>query len=86
MKLTKRFSLLIMIVALVAVLVAAAEPAMAQCAMCKQAAAGSEEAQSVSKAINLAILVLLFPPVAIFVGIFGAFYRSRNREDQEEVE
>lgn len=75
----KRFSFLILIAALVVVLAMAAEPALAQCAMCKQSVAGSEEAQAVSKGINLAILVLLLPPVAIFVSIFGAFYRSRGR-------
>lgn len=82
----KRFSTLILILVLVALVVIAAEPAFAQCAMCKQAVEGSEEARRVSKGINFAILVLLFPPVALFVSIFGAFYRSRNARDRDEIE
>lgn len=75
--------MLFLILALITFAFMATEPALAQCAMCKQAVAGSEEAQTVSKSINLAILVLLLPPVAIFVSIFGAFYRSRNVQEQD---
>lgn len=81
----KRFYVVILLMALAVIVMIAAEPALAQCAMCKQAVSGSEEAQTVSKGINLAILVLLLPPVAIFLGIFGAFYRSRNERDQDQI-
>jgi hypothetical protein len=54
------------------------EPALAQCAMCKQSVAASGEAESASRALNLAVLVLLLPPVAIFTGIFGLVYHMRN--------
>lgn len=57
---------------------AAADPAFAQCAMCKAAIENSTDAAAASKGLNLAALVLLIPPVAIFAGLFGVFYRYRN--------
>ena len=68
--------------ALIVLLAAAFEPAMAQCPMCKQAVANSAEAESVARGLNLAILVLLVPPVLIFAGIFGVIYRHRNVQDR----
>lgn len=73
------------LIALFIVLVAAAalvfvEPAAAQCAMCKTAVENSSEAASGARQLNLAILVLLVPPVAIFAGLFGVFYRYRNHQ------
>ena len=66
-------------VALIAgLLFAAADPAFAQCAMCKAAIENSTDAVAASRGLNLAALVLLIPPVAIFVGLFGVFYRYRN--------
>jgi hypothetical protein len=56
----------------------AVEPALAQCPMCKQAVEASSDAESISNGLNLAVLVLLIPPVAIFAAIFGVFYRYRN--------
>ena len=63
---------------IVGLLFAAAEPAFAQCAMCKTAIENSTDAVAASRGLNLAALVLLIPPVAIFVGLFGVFYRYRN--------
>lgn len=60
------------------IMLAAADPAFAQCAMCKAAIENSTDAVSASKGLNLAALVLLIPPVAIFAGLFGVFYRYRN--------
>lgn len=57
---------------------ATADPAFAQCAMCKTAIENSTDAVAASKGLNLAALVLLIPPVAIFAGLFGVFYRYRN--------
>ena len=34
--------------------------------------------------MNLAILVLLIPPVSIFCTIFAVAYRRRNGEEEEE--
>ncbi len=48
-------------------------PALAQCAMCRAAAAGG----ALGRNLNAAILVLLVPPVTIFCAIFFVAYRSR---------
>lgn len=60
------------------VLLAAADPALGQCAMCKSAIENSADAAAISEGLNLAALVLLIPPVTIFAGLFGVFYRYRN--------
>jgi len=52
------------------------EPALAQCAMCKEALANSPEAAASTRQFNLGILVLLIPPVTMFAGIFVMIYRS----------
>ena len=52
------------------------EPALAQCAMCKEALANSPEAAASMRQFNLGILVLLAPPVTMFAGIFVMVYRS----------
>ncbi len=43
-------------------------PVLAQCAMCKTAAA-AQGAQA-TEALNLGVLVLLIPPVLLFAGVF----------------
>ena len=55
-------------------------PALAQCAMCKEALANSAEGAATAKQFNLAILVLLLPPVVMFFGIFGMIYRSGKKD------
>ena len=70
-------TLLILAVA-VGLMLAAADPAFAQCAMCKAAIENSTDAAAASKGLNLAALVLLIPPVSIFAGLFGVFYRYSN--------
>lgn len=60
------------------VLVITADSSFAQCAMCKAAIEGSSDAAAASKGLNLAALVLLIPPVSLFAGLFGLFYRYRN--------
>lgn len=59
-------------------LLVAADPSFAQCAMCRTAIENSGDAAAASKGLNLAALVLLIPPVSIFAGLFGVFYRYRN--------
>jgi hypothetical protein len=66
------------LIAVIAVLFAAADTTLAQCAMCKAAIESSTNAAAASKGLNLASLVLLIPPVSIFAGMFGVFYRYRN--------
>jgi heme/copper-type cytochrome/quinol oxidase subunit 2 len=51
-------------------------PALAQCAMCKAAAAGASGG-ALGRNLNTAILVLLVPPVTIFCAIFFVAYRYR---------
>lgn len=65
-------------------IVAVADLASAQCAMCKTAIENSADAAAASKGLNLASLVLLIPPVAIFAGLFGVFYRFRNVQGRTE--
>jgi hypothetical protein len=48
--------------------------AAAQCAMCKTTAEASGEAQG----LNLGILFLLAPPLAIFCAIFWTAYKSQT--------
>ena len=55
--------------------------AAAQCALCRTALEGAGAATA--RTMNLAIVVLLVPPVAIFVAIF-AVLRRRDDEDGEE--
>lgn len=62
----------------VGMVLAVGDPAFAQCAMCKTAIENSTDAVAASRGLNLAALVLLIPPVAIFAGLFGVFYRYRN--------
>lgn len=68
----------LILVAVLAAVIVFAEPAAAQCAMCKTAVESSSDVASGARALNLAVLVLLVPPVAIFAGVFGVFYRYRN--------
>jgi hypothetical protein len=62
----------------VGLMLAAADPSFAQCAMCKAAIENSADAVAASKGLNIAALVLLIPPVSIFAGLFAVFYRYRN--------
>ena len=70
-------------VALIALIFA--EPAWAQCAMCKQTLENSAEAEATAKSLNAAIAVLFFPPVAIFIGIFALIYRYRNKQGGVDI-
>lgn len=75
---------LLMIAFAVGVFALAADAAFAQCAMCKAAIESSSNAAAASKGLNLAALVLLIPPVSIFAGLFGVFYRYRNVQGRKE--
>ncbi|MDT4898691.1 MAG: hypothetical protein QOH25_3768 [Acidobacteriota bacterium] len=67
----------------VATLLAWSLPALAQCAMCKNAVAGSPEAAKLSESLNFAIIILLIPPVLIFCGIFVLAFRYRKSRETE---
>jgi hypothetical protein len=60
-------------------LLAAPAPAHAQCAMCKASASNLDATGA--KNLNYAVVVLLFPPVAIFCALFLVAYRRRDPPD-----
>jgi hypothetical protein len=53
-----------------------AASAVAQCPLCRTALEGRND--SSARTINLAILVLLIPPVSIFCSIFAFAYKKRK--------
>lgn len=63
------------VVLLIAVVCA---PSLAQCAMCGASVRNSADPEAASRTLDLAVMILLVPPVTIFAGLFGVFYRLRN--------
>jgi hypothetical protein len=59
----------------------AAGGALAQCALCRTALKDGGEATA--RTMNLGIIVLLIPPVAIFCTIFAVAYRKGRDTDGE---
>lgn len=57
-----------------------AEPALAQCSMCKTALTNSAEGQRIAGEFNRAILVMVAAPYLVFGSIAGYLFRSRIRE------
>lgn len=78
---TPRLLPLALVAALAACVMLWPADALAQCALCRSAAesAGGETA----RAINLGILVLLIPPVAIFCTIFAVAVRQQKNDGGE---
>jgi hypothetical protein len=74
----KSLRVLLLICSAVLLLAIACEPVLAQCAMCGASVQNSTDAEAASKTLDLAALILLVPPVTIFAGLFGVFYRFRN--------
>jgi heme/copper-type cytochrome/quinol oxidase subunit 2 len=71
--------------ALAALAAAWPEAALAQCPLCRSAV--EQAGEQTARAINLAIVVLLVPPVSIFCAIFAVAYkRSRGGGDGENRE
>lgn len=62
-------------------LLLAAGAALAQCPMCRNAAAA--QGPEASRALDLAILVLLAPAVALFCGVYYFSFRYRNGGEEE---
>jgi len=68
------------LLALAAVLVVlAATPAFAQCVMCGQAVANSEEGRAMAGQLNSAILLMLAAPYAVFGTFVAVLFRRRLR-------
>lgn len=76
----KLFLLLALTVA--AILTFAPADAIAQCAMCKSTANNLDSISA--RQLNLATLILLCPPVAIFGAILRIAYKHRNAPDDRE--
>ena len=74
MKLVRILTLMVMGALFV---LAAAEPALAQCAMCR-ASIGANS--SFIRQFNIGVLVLLVPPVTIFCTIFIVAFKHRKSE------
>jgi hypothetical protein len=55
------------------------ESAQAQCALCRTAV---QTGDGTARTMNLAILVLLIPPVAIFCSIFGIAYKKIKKDEE----
>ena len=68
----------LIVVLVAAVVLLFAVPADAQCSMCRAALNGSNNARFV-RGLNIGVLVLLTPPVAIFCSIFIVLRKYRNR-------
>jgi heme/copper-type cytochrome/quinol oxidase subunit 2 len=67
--------------ALAALAAAWPETALAQCPLCRSALKdGGDQA---ARTMNLAIVILLIPPVSIFCGIFAIAYRKAKGDDDE---
>ena len=57
-------------------------PARAQCPLCRTAV--QQSGDQTARTMNLAILVLLVPPVSIFCTIFVVAYKKRRGDEEEE--
>ena len=66
---------------LAALWAAAPGAARAQCPLCRTAV--QQAGDQTARTMNLAILVLLIPPVSIFCTIFAVAYRRRRGGDGE---
>ena len=64
------------VIALGLILFMAGADCFAQCAMCRAAAANLDAPSA--RQLNLATLLLLCPPVAIFCGLFIVAYKHRH--------
>jgi heme/copper-type cytochrome/quinol oxidase subunit 2 len=57
-------------------------PARAQCPLCRTAV--QQSGDQTARTMNLAILVLLVPPVSIFCTIFVVAYKKRKGDDEDD--
>jgi len=61
----------------IALLVAGAAPAAAQCVMCKTALTSSPEGHAMGAQFNQAILLMLFAPYVVAAAFVGMVWRRR---------
>ena len=58
------------------------ETALAQCPLCRSAVQNAGD--RTARTLNLAIIVLLIPPVSIFCAIFAVVYRKTKGDDEKQ--
>jgi len=66
------------VVAALVTLLALTQSTLAQCAMCRAGLDGDPNAKAALHQMDVAVLMLLTPPVLIFIGFFVLIYRFRN--------
>ncbi len=57
---------------------------LAQCPLCRAGLMNGDD--KTARTMNLAIIVLLIPPVSIFCTIFAVAYRRRKGDDEDDTE
>jgi hypothetical protein len=78
---SQRLVMLGLVAALAVLLIAS--PSSAQCAMCRAALAGSNNAFFIRN-FNIGVLVLLVPPVTMFCSIFVVLKRYHREDEQAD--
>ena len=76
----RRFAFLALMLVLVLL---SSDAALAQCSMCKAVLTSSRDAGFI-RGYNIAVLVLLLPPVTIFCSIFIVLKRHKNQAEAEQ--
>ena len=71
-----------LLAALALLALAALQPALAQCPMCRTAM--EHGGAAAARTLNVGIVVLLLPPVAIFCSIFAVAYKKLKGEEDAE--
>jgi heme/copper-type cytochrome/quinol oxidase subunit 2 len=72
------------LVALAAFALFVPSEALAQCPLCRAGLMNGGE--KTARTMNLAIVVLLIPPVSIFCTIFAVAYRRRKGDGEDDTE
>jgi uncharacterized membrane protein len=84
LKLERYFvKVLLLVCAVAALCLISSAPAAAQCAMCR---ASVQNNAGLARGLNLAILVLLVPPVTMFCSIIIVAYRHRKGGEVDGTE
>jgi uncharacterized membrane protein len=73
----------LLVCAVAALCLISSTPAAAQCAMCR---ASVQNNAALAKGLNLAVLVLLVPPVTMFCSIIIVAYRHRKGGEVDGTE
>lgn len=72
------------LLALAAVALFVPSETLAQCPLCRAGLMNGGD--KTARTMNLAIIVLLIPPVSIFCSIFAIAYRRRKGDDEDDTE